>query len=162
MISLAAGTITFEGRVLDQTCSVTVEGADSPTVKLPTVSTTQLAAANASAGLTPFKVKISACKAEGTALAVNTVFSGASITPSGNLKNIHADPAQNVEVQLLKDASGAAGTEIALTSVTAVAGLEVAAGATEAEYEFAARYYASDAAGVGGVQAVVNYDITYP
>jgi len=161
MLSLAAGNITFKGKVLDQTCSVQIEGTDSPTVTLPTVSTKQLDHNGASAGITPFKVKVSGCKGGTGTMAINTVFSGAPITAEGNLKNTHSTPAANVEVQLLKDTTGNQASVIKLTSVTSVSGLELAAGAQEAEYEFAARYYAVGAATAGDVQAVVNYDITY-
>ncbi|WP_053225529.1 fimbrial protein [Pseudomonas helleri] len=48
-------TITFNGQVTDQTCTVAVNGnAASPMILLPTVSATSLSAANSKAGETPF------------------------------------------------------------------------------------------------------------
>jgi len=160
LTSMAAGTITFTGKVNDQTCNVAIQGETNPTVTLPTVSVQQLITSG-TAGLTPFKVTVSGCKTGQAQLDIDTVFSGAPITVNGNLKNTAGLPAANVEVQLLKNPTGTADSVIALSSVTPVAGLSLAPGAQEAEYEFAARYFSAGSAGAGDVQAVVNYDITY-
>jgi len=164
-LAMAAGKITFKGKVIEQTCSVTVEGTESPTVDLPTVSKKQLVD-DKTAGLTPFTVKVSGCEAGKTELKINTVFSGGLINPeTGNLSNIVAADAaaENVEVQLLSDASGAEDSVIELTSVTSVPGLALPSDGTttSASREFAARYYAAGPVTAGDVQAVVNYDITY-
>jgi len=159
VFAMAAGTITFTGKVIDQTCQVKINGLDSPTITLPTVSTEQLKNSGETAGLTPFKVTVSGCKKDAHAVAIDTVFSGAPITDSGNLKNIHPTPASNVEIQLTQDSLGT--QPIALTSVTYVKGLNLAGDTDSAEYEFAALYYAAGPASAGDVQAVLNYDITY-
>jgi len=158
VLSMAAGTIKFTGTVTDQTCKVNVGGEKDHVVKLPTVSKSQLAVAGATAGITPFKIFVTDCTPAGTDIAINTVFSGATLTDNQNLQN--AGTAGNVEVQLLTGA-GAGDQVIPLTSVTHVAGLSVATGQTGAEYEFAARYFAAGAATAGSVEATVNYDITY-
>jgi len=162
-LSMAAGQITFKGKVIDQTCSVKVEGTESPTVDLPTVSTGQLAASGKTAGLKPFTVEVSGCNAGTAEMKINTVFSGAIITSDGNLPNVAAetDAAKHVEIQLLSDASGSDDSIIQLASVTSVPGLVLKPNETSASQQFAARYYATGAATVGDVKAVVNYDITY-
>jgi len=163
-LSMAAN-IEFKGKVNDQTCTVDVGGQPDATVILPTVSTTQLATAGATTGMTPFMVNVSGCKADAAGVAVNMVFSGAPITSNGNLQNTQAtNAAGNVELQLLRDGgTTGSGSVINLTSVTTIANaLNIAPGATSASHEFAVRYYASGASTPGDVQAVVNYDITYP
>lgn len=44
------GTITFNGRVTDQTCTISTPGGKDFTVTLPTVSASTLAAQSATAG----------------------------------------------------------------------------------------------------------------
>ncbi|PRJ59190.1 fimbrial protein [Haemophilus influenzae] len=63
----ADGTITFNGRVVDQTCTVK-NGNNSGNfeVKLPTVNKTKLATANAVAGLTRFNIELTGCKSATT------------------------------------------------------------------------------------------------
>jgi len=157
----AAGTITFKGTVTDQTCTVNVEGKKDHIVELPKVSKSQLAEAGKTAGITPFKISVSGCTAASADMAINTVFSGATLTANHNLENTAATgKADKVEVQLLTGA-GTGSAPIALSSVTSVAGLVVPQGQTGAEYEFAAQYYAAGAATAGAVEAIVNYDITY-
>jgi len=165
-LSMAAGgKITFNGKVIKQTCMVDVKGTTSPEVKLEAVSTTQLAVAGDSAGITPFTVRISNCTEQSAAVNVNTVFSGAPIELNGTkgvLQNTASSgAATNVALELLRDTTGNSNSVIDLTSVTSVDGLVVPPGATEATKEFAVRYVALGAATAGNVQAVVNYDITY-
>ncbi|CBY80285.1 fimbrial protein [Haemophilus influenzae biotype aegyptius] len=69
----ADGTITFNGRVVDQTCTVTNGGnTGNFDVKLPTVNKTQLATAGAVAGLTRFNIELTGCK-QATAGGTNGV-----------------------------------------------------------------------------------------
>ncbi|AWP53338.1 Major fimbrial subunit precursor [Haemophilus influenzae] len=60
------GTITFNGRVVDQTCTVSTGTNGDFEVKLPTVNKTQLATANAVAGLTRFNIELTGCKSAAT------------------------------------------------------------------------------------------------
>ncbi|PRJ59258.1 fimbrial protein [Haemophilus influenzae] len=64
---VADGTITFNGRVVDQTCTVK-NGNNSGNfeVKLPTVNKTQLASVGAVAGLTRFNIELTGCKSAAT------------------------------------------------------------------------------------------------
>ncbi|MDL5429861.1 fimbrial protein [Klebsiella michiganensis] len=55
------GTITFNGRVTDQTCTISTPGGKDFTVTLPTVSASTLAAQSATAGRTPFAINLSDC-----------------------------------------------------------------------------------------------------
>jgi len=160
VLSMAAGQITFNGRVNDQTCQITVDGQDNPTVTLPTVPESQLPSLGATAGLTAFTVRIAACKSDNSALSVNMLLWGAPVTGNGNLQNTASvSPASNVEIQLMADAAGT--TPITLTATSAVPGLTLPANAQEALHTFAARYFATGQAQAGNVQAIVNYDVGY-
>lgn len=51
------GTITINGQITDTTCTISVDGgSNDATVTLPTVSSTTLGAAGATAGATPFTI----------------------------------------------------------------------------------------------------------
>ncbi len=55
-------TITFQGEVTAQTCSVTVNGADAnPMVLLPTVSSSDLDVSGKTAGKTAFTLGVTGC-----------------------------------------------------------------------------------------------------
>lgn len=106
----ADGTITFNGRVVDQTCTVATGSNGDFEVKLPTVNKTQLAAAGAVAGLTRFDIALTGCK---TAQSGGTDGVRAYFLPNTeyvdptthNLKNIaqaqgQLSPAEHVQIQL--------------------------------------------------------------
>jgi len=162
-LSMAAGQITFKGKVIDQTCSVKVENTESPTVELPTVSTGQLAVTGARAGLKPFTLMVSECKKGAAEVKINPVFAGADITSSGRLRNTATTgAAQSVEIELLSDAGETPESVISLASGAPVSGVTLEPGTDgSASHQFAARYYATGPVTVGDVQAVVNYDIVY-
>ena len=96
-----SGTITISGKVLSDTCTVSVNNGS--TVALPTVMTASLGTVGATAGTTPFTIALSGCDANTTSAAMS--FSGANIDAgTGNLKNTVAG-GSNVQVQLLNGAS---------------------------------------------------------
>jgi len=159
-LSMAASTITFNGKVLDQTCTITVEGDANPQVNLPDVSVSQLTAAGMTAGLKTFDVTVSGCTLPTTDLSINTVFWGDAIE-NGALKNQVDSGAQNVALQLLSDNTGSENSIIKLNGSTSVPGLIVPAGKDTGTKTFAVRYLATGAATAGPVQSVVNYDFTY-
>lgn len=161
VMSFAASqnTITFNGQVTDQTCTVAVNGnAASPMILLPTVSATSLSAANSKAGETPFTVSISGCTAPtSTALAIKTAFLGNNVTSAGNLGS--TGTATNVQIQLL---SAPAGSAIVLEGVTSVAGLVLPSAQTETSHDFAAQYVSeTGGATAGTVTASVQYALDY-
>jgi len=160
-LSMAAGTITFNGKVIDQTCVVDIDGAGNQTVTLGDVAANQLANPGSTAGLTPFVMNVTGCK-QGTDIVVNMVFSGATLAADGTLQNMAtgSNAATNVELQLLSDAI--TGAPIPLSSVTTVPAMTIPMGQVNGSKEFAVRYRsAAGGATVGDVTAMVNYDITY-
>ncbi len=155
----APNTITFQGEVSEQTCSVDVNGnTDSPIVLLPTVSAGELASAGNVAGLTTFTVNLTGCQAPASTTTMGTMFIGNNVTTNGNLGN--TGTAQNVELQLLE--SEASGTGIDLTAPATVAATHtVATGETSASHDFAVQYYANGVATAGTVVSSVQYAVSY-
>ncbi|OBX78991.1 fimbrial protein [Haemophilus aegyptius] len=107
----ADGTITFNGRVVDQTCTVSNNtSGNNIDVKLPAVNKAQLASAGAVAGLTRFNIELTGCK-QATAAGTNGVRAyflpnSQYVDPNtNNLKNIATGsgtntPAEHVQIQL--------------------------------------------------------------
>jgi len=151
-------TISFQGEVAAETCSVTVNGnAASPVVLLPTVSTSDLEASGSTAGQTSFEVGVSGCTGDSAnATTISSVFVGNNVSTNGNLSN--TGTASNVEVQILDTAD----TAIDLTSgYTASGDLTLAAGETSSSATYSAQYYATGAATSGTVAASLQYAVTY-
>ncbi|MBS0041125.1 type 1 fimbrial protein [Shewanella sp. M16] len=154
----ANNTITFQGEVSDETCEVAINGnTGNQTVLLPTIPATALAAVSATAGETSFTISVSGCSAAASALPIDTVFVGSSVTSNGNLGNTGS--AQGVSIQLL---DAVAGSPVDLTNGASVTGLNVAIGETSASHDFAVQYYAEDATVIAGsVISSVQYAISY-
>ena len=152
-------TISFQGEVTDQTCSLTVNGNDSaPIILLPTVAATSLAASADVAGATTFEMGITGCTSATSSTTISTVFVGNLVdsTNAGTLGN--SGTAENVNIQLL-DSSG---TAIDLSSTyTASGDLTLASGDTAATSTYTAQYYATGAATAGTVAASLQYAISY-
>ncbi|CAB3809328.1 hypothetical protein LMG28688_06966 [Paraburkholderia caffeinitolerans] len=157
----SANTINFQGEVTTQTCTVTINGnAASPTVLLPTVSTSALATAGSNAGTTNFTVGVTGCTSQASATPIKTVFVGNQVDNNGNLGN--TGTAGGVALQLLDPT--APSTPFSLLGATGYAapGLSLAAGATSATHNFAVRYYsAAGSATAGSVLGSVQYALSY-
>lgn len=154
----SSNTISFQGEVSDETCSVSVNGNDaSPVVLLPTVSASDLATSGATAGQTTFEMGVSGCTGDATAATtISTVFVGNNVSSAGNLTN--TGTASNVEVQLLDTTD----EPIVLTGgYTASGDLTLAAGETSSSATYTAQYYATGAATSGTVAASLQYAVSY-
>ena len=157
-MAISDNTITFQGEVTDETCSVAINGnGATPVVLLPTVSNKELAKSGDTAGEITFDIGLSGCTGNpSTETNISTVFVGNQVTTSGNLGNTGS--AGNVEIQLLDTAD----TVINLTDgYTGVGDLKLAAGASEASASYTAQYYATDAATAGTVEATLQYAVSY-
>jgi major type 1 subunit fimbrin (pilin) len=146
-----SGTITISGKVLSDTCTVSVNNGS--TVALPTVMTASLGTVGATAGTTPFTIALSGCDANTTSAAMS--FSGANIDAgTGNLKNTVAG-GSNVQVQLLNGASvinASSGTNAPTITVTGGNG----------SVAMNARYVAATAAATAGmVASTVSFTLSY-
>ncbi len=157
-LAFASGnTITFQGEVAAQTCSISVNGNEaSPVVLLPTVGTNQLNVAGNVAGATTFDIGVTGCTASEEGMSFSTVFVGNQVTESGNLGN--TGTAQNVELQILDTT----GTEINFTGgFTGNNDLVLSSGQTSTSSTYTAQYFATGAAGPGSVMSTMQYAISY-
>ncbi|NAW70377.1 type 1 fimbrial protein [Vibrio sp. V26_P1S5P106] len=155
--AFANNTITFNGEVTDQTCSVTVNGNDAnPVVLLESVSAATLKEAGATAGQKTFSIGVTGCTAPTTDVQVSTVFVGNVVTADGNLGN--TGDAKNVALQLLDNSM----SPVDLTSMASLSGLTLEAGATSAVTDFGVQYI-SEAGGAtpGSVRASLQYAVSY-
>lgn len=160
----SGGTITINGEVLDGTC--TVSGGDNTTgggdftVQLAPVHKDRLSAANAVAGAKGFSVNVggqAGDTCDTTKLAKLWFQYDATKIDSatGNLKNIQAGGATNVQVQLLNQAAAPINLYTGVNNSTApfVAGT--------ATLQYAAQYFATGAATPGLVQSQATYVLSY-
>lgn len=153
------GTITFNGSITAQTCTINGNGAGAKdfTVKLPTVSASALATAGQTAGRTPFTISLSACTpATGS---VHTFFESGTTTDTqtGNLK-LATGGATNVQIGLLNGDTTPikAGFTDASQNSQSVA---LASGSVTLPYF--AQYVATGAATAGAATSTVQYTIAY-
>lgn len=176
----ADGTITFNGRVVDQTCTVNTGANGDFTVKLPTVNKTQLASVGAVAGLTRFNIELTNCKpaTTGGTDGVRAYFLPNSryVDPdTHNLKNIATGngtnaPAEHVQIQLTH-ADTSKVIEVGENVDEQVKSIDnpwfnfvndTGANTAKAHLTYHAQYVAvGGAAGAGAVESKVEYNIIY-
>ncbi len=154
----ADGTITFNGNVTAQTCTISGNGGGNNfTVTLPTVSASTLGAGGATAGRTPFSIALTNCTP--TSGNVHTFFEqGPTIdTTTGNLI-VATGGATNVELQLqnsdfsviaLNKADGSQNSKSAVISTGAAA------------LNYYVQYIATGAATAGAANSSVMYTMSY-
>jgi major type 1 subunit fimbrin (pilin) len=155
----ADGTITFNGNITAQTCTISGNGGGpSFTVTLPTVSTSALPTAGSIAGRTPFNIALSNCSPDSG--SASTYFEpGATIDmATGRLQNT-SGTATNVEVGLLnKDFS----TIVLGAAQTSQNSQSAAISGGNATLNYFAQYVATNgAAGAGSVNTSTLYSIIY-
>lgn len=157
----ADGTITINGNVTAQTCTINGNGSGSNnfTVTLPSVSASALTTAGDKAGETPFSIALTACTpASGT---VHTYFEpGATVnTATGNLI-VAAGGALNVEIGL---ENGVDSSPIALGAADTAQNSKTAAIGTDgtATLPYFAQYVATGTATPGLANSSVMYTLVY-
>jgi len=161
LVFAAGNTISFRGQVSDQTCQISVDGASSALVLLPTVAKSVLSSDGKVAGETPFTVSVSGCSASSsTSVPVKTTFAVSSSTSGGNIVNVGS--ATNVSLQLL-DKSGGNAVRLVGGAPSSVSGLVLPSGSGgTASQVFAVRYVAEGgAATAGSVIGSVQYSLDY-
>lgn len=152
----ADGTITFNGEVTAQTCTVATPAGADFTVTLPTVASSALSTAGETAGRTGFSIALANCPAGDVA----TYFEPGATVDNASGRLINQGSANNVQVQLLGDngqpipvrASGTAQPNSQWVTV---------AGDGSANLDYAAEYYATGASTAGDVTTSVNYTLIY-
>lgn len=161
-VQAADGNITFNGKVTDQTCTISTPSGKDFIVTLPTVSSSTLGAVSATAGRTPFAINLTKCSKG----QVATYFEpGATVDfKTGRLNNqTKTNAANNVQIQLLGSNNQflpilAATNNGAQTNSQWVV---VANDGDSADLNYYAEYYATAAAGAGDVTSNVQYTIIY-
>jgi major type 1 subunit fimbrin (pilin) len=148
------GTIQINGKVLQDTCTVTVNGSGN-TVTLTPVMASSLASSGAVAGATPFTLNLSNCDKNATQAQLSFT-SGANNATDGNLTNTGS--AGNVEVQLL--AGGTSGSAINVKSNANAPAVALSSGTGSTN--LAAQYYATGAGATPGlVSTSASVTFTY-
>jgi len=153
-------TISFQGEVTDQTCTLTVNGNENaPIILLPTVTVSSLAKSGDVAGATTFEMGVTGCSAtENSSKSLSTVFIGnlVDLANEGTLGN--SGTAENVNIQILDGES----KPIDLSSIyTAEQDLKLADDETSAKSMYTAQYFSTGTATAGTVAASLQYAVTY-
>jgi major type 1 subunit fimbrin (pilin) len=146
------GTINFTGKVLADTCTISVNGGS--TVALPTVMAASFGAAGSVAGTTPFTVALTGCDSNTTSAKMQ--FSGSNVdSATGNLKNTAA-AGSNVQIQLLNS------TDAAINASTQTNAPTIAVSGGNGSTQLKAQYISTAAATTAGlVSSTVNFTLTY-
>lgn len=161
------GTVTFTGKVVDQTCTVKTESKDLQ-VKLPTVSKKQLDTVGNTAGKTAFNIKVENCSAassDASKVAAYFLPNAEYIDENThNLKNTApSSKANNVQVRLLNNnfQSIQVGENIDTQYPESSNSFSTING-NAASVRYYAEYIAvTGSATPGNVTAKVEYDIVY-
>ncbi|WP_426270668.1 fimbrial protein [Dyella kyungheensis] len=145
------------------TCTITA--GNNQTVTLPTVDTSQLAAAGKTAGMTPFSIAVTGCP-DGVDIASNVFNNGTVSNTTGNLTNTITGNggAKNVQVQLLNGPGSSLSGALNLSKTSSAAAqnsgtFDVVNNAVTLNYY--AQYYAAAAVTAGAVSVSIKYNITY-
>jgi major type 1 subunit fimbrin (pilin) len=155
----ADGTITINGQVTAQTCTISGNGGGKDfTVTLPTVSASALTTPGATAGRTPFNVALSKCTPNSGNVAVYFE-PGATVDAStGRLVNTASSGAGNVQVGLLNSDN----SEIRLGGALATQNSKpVALTGGAVTLGYFAQYVATGQATAGSVTTSTLYSIVY-
>lgn len=157
----SVGTITFNGKIVDTTCTINNSKGTDFTVTLPTISKSLLAAQGNTAGDTTFSLELTGCT--GTK-ALAYFYNDDHVTDNGRLENqASVAKAKNVTVQLANfDGSAIDVTKDANQSSGQRSTAYPFGNNDKLSLKYKARYYA-ESAGVtaGDVTAKVQYVIAY-
>lgn len=161
-VNAADGTINFNGELVNQTCTIAVDGVVTPavaTVTLPTISTGLLTTAGQAEGRTGFNIQLSNCV--GTATTAAAFFnSGSTVDPvSGNLNNT-TGTATNVQLQLV-DAQGGAVIQAGNTNQKTNTTRNTIDATGAANMPYAVQYFATGTTTPGTVVSSVTYNVDY-
>ncbi|MFJ4292398.1 fimbrial protein [Cupriavidus sp. NPDC089707] len=153
----ADGTITFNGMLTAQTCTINGGTGKDFTVTLPTVSTSTLNGDGTVAGRTPFTISLTNCSpASG---AATTFFEAGPTTDLTTGRLIVADGgATKVQIELLNKNFTPIQAGFAAASQNDVP-VSLSSGAADLQYY--AQYHATGVATAGAANSSVIYTIAY-
>ncbi|WP_434642559.1 fimbrial protein [Klebsiella sp. I138] len=160
----ADGTINFRGKLVANTCDITINDQASPgVVVLPTLAASTLATAGQTAGKTQFNIGLTNCEGmTSTSTAAAFFENGATVnTTTFNLINTDtsATGAENVQLQLLDATSDQAiniGNQNQRTNTS-----RIDASTASVVLPYAVQYYSLGTATAGDVTSQVNFSIDY-
>jgi len=168
VVNAANPTITFNGEVTNQTCTIDINGQTNSVVMLPTVSMTDFGATLTTAqtaGQTAFTVTVSGCTAPtATAQDISVKLLGYDVDAATGVLGNRAtgtDAAEGFGIQITGDAAGA--DPVQLNGPTELPSFSLPVGETSVTHDYGARYYVLDAAtaSAGKITAVAEYAISY-
>lgn len=169
------GTITFNGELVDSTCTPTVTGSSTSgaskgnaTVTLPTLNVSALSQAQATGGLTGFNIQLnggdgttSGCVAGDSNSKIATPYfesETAKVNQNGRVINTNAITGSKVDIEILNDKQQAINiNDDAKTQLVSSAIIDK----NNYKYKYFARYYAVDKAVAGPVNGTLSYSIIY-
>ncbi|MGN6790091.1 MAG: fimbrial protein [Rhodanobacteraceae bacterium] len=164
-VTSPAGTINFNGRVVANSCVITVTGgtasaaggAATGLVTLPTVYTTDFGGVGTFTGTTPFSISLTGCDTSFTSAQTLWNAGGNLSASGGRLKNTSGS---NVDVQLLNGSNAA--MDLSQGTATAQGSQTVSFSSGAATLNYSARYYATAAATTAGaVNTSVQFTMIY-
>jgi major type 1 subunit fimbrin (pilin) len=150
------GTVMFAGRVVDATCTASIDGkGDTTTVELPTVLATLLDTAGKTAGEKSFTIAVAGCPAQEN-VKVRFLTGSTVDDATGNVLNMATSlAADNVQLQLLEN-----GVPLQVGTSPGTDRLTDASGS--ATFPFAVQYVAVGGPAVSGnVLGSVTFEIDY-
>lgn len=166
------GTITFNGLLVDSTCTPTVSGGGAPgtapdaIVTLPTLNISALNAINKTAGLTAFSISLDGGSSASDGCVISSPTSKTAtpyFEPEMSKVNtdgrvINTGSATNVDIEILDQGQTAINlSHDATTQLTAVGTVN----GSKHAYNYFARYFATGATTAGPVTGTVSYSIIY-
>lgn len=156
----ADGTITFNGSITAQTCSISGNGSGSSdfNVTLPTVSVSSLTLGGQPAGRTPFAIALTGCSPNTG--NVHTLFEAGPTTDAttGNLM-LNAGGATNVEIGLL-NGSDLSPIKVGFADASQNSQSVAITGGT-ATLPYYAQYVATGVPTAGAANSSVMYTLVY-
>ncbi|YCH30538.1 type 1 fimbrial protein [Erwinia sp. D4-22] len=155
----ADGTITINGKLTQQTCTVKVNnGAADAVITLPSLSTSALDTAGKLAGRTAFTLNLTDCTP--TTGSVRAYFEhGPTVdAATGRLNNMVSNGAKQVQVQLRDDSE----TDVYVgNTIQRDSPATALSSSGSAELIYSAYYYATGKATAGELATSVTYSIDY-
>ncbi|MCE4056857.1 fimbrial protein [Pseudomonas sp. Au-Pse12] len=155
-----AAEIKFLGEIVDETCSLEVNGVTNPTVLLPSISKKELASIGQTAGEARFTLTLKGCtSAEATRSIAATFLPNGDVTQEGRLANEAPGGSNKVSLQLLDETTPINLASGELSRVTMVEEGESTVGVSKV---LGVRYYA-EASGLEAtaVESSMQYSISY-
>lgn len=157
--SAADGTITINGKLTQQTCTVKIDGGSADaTVSLPSLSTSTLDTAGKLAGRTAFIMNLSGCMPATGGVRAYFEHGPTVDAATGRLNNTISSGAKNVQIQLRDEQENdvhVGNTSQRNNPATAISS------AGKADLLYSAYYYATGKATAGDLATSVTYSLDY-